>query len=602
MKNIIDIRLKYVDVITEELTTSIESLFLNVVEKAKDLGMWDDSITNIVVTDNLSEEVNNQAEKWSTKTETTKAKEYFVISKVLFNQNLDSPEHVIFIDLKFLINEKFSLNEIIYSQILGILAKKLFPKEILEIQFSPQPRTLDTYITVSAIEWIKTYYTLSTINQIFERQNPAMNHNSFLTAFKRSLKRDLFKYNTDKLSPDENIAIFWENYYGNFHNLFLRISENETDINDLLIKEEGLKDLIYGVFEEIKKITSILIEDGQFEIINLKEKIKNFSAFFEVHLVDENDKNFRIKLTKNPKEYFKDLIDTEQRIVCFIDILGFSDFVNQYDKDVTSTFLQDIQESFAIARKHLLDNKSKYNEKAVKHLEYQTFSDNICISIPYFDNENDFLSNFNILSIYVRGLQMIMMSKGFFMRGGISIGSYYADDNIIFSKGLINAYKLESEKAIYPRILVDKIIIKKILNYKESHIDSFGLKQAIIFDWEGYGFLNPIGLINSSIQQFNSLLDEFKQDNNDEFSSLLNSITKTIGKLTTDFLETASTDEKETLTLIKAFINQYLLENQQNEKIYTKYLWLGELLKWIENEESERLKFYYLSKCYEKEK
>ena len=516
MEELIDIRLIYIDQITDELISSVKKIFTNLIEKAKELEIWDDSICKIVVTDNLGEEVYQQAESWNIKAEVTRAKEYSVISKVLFNHNLETPEHVLFVDFRILLNEKYSLAEILFNQILSISAKWLFPKEILDIQFTPQPRTLNTYITVSAIEWVKTYYTSKTIRQIFENPNPPMNHNSFLTAFKRSLKRDLFNYNTDRLSPDENLGIFWNNYNGSFHNLFLRISENETENDELLIKEVGCKELIYGVFDEIRKITSELVDAEKFEITNLKEKVKEFSSFFEVHLEEETEENFRIRLTKNPKDYFKDLIDTEPRIICFLDILGFSEFVNRYDNDITSTFLQEIQESFGLARVHLLENKNQYNKEAIEHLEYQTFSDNVCISIPYFDNENDFLSNFNILSIYVRGFQMIMMSKGFFMRGGISIGSYYADNNIIFSKGLINAYKLESEKAIYPRILVDKVIIEKILNYRESQIDYFGLKQAIIFDWENQAFLNPIGLINSSIQQFNSIMSEVEQDSEDQ--------------------------------------------------------------------------------------
>ena len=602
MEELIDIRLIYIEQITDELISSVKKIFTNLIEKAKELEIWDDSICKIVVTDNLGEEVYQQAESWNIKAEVTKAKEYSVISKILFNHNLETPEHILFVDFRILLNEKYSLAEILFNQILSIRAKWLFPKEILDIQFTPQPRTLNTYITVSAIEWVKTYYTSKTIRQIFENPNPPMNHNSFLTAFKRSLKRDLFNYNTDRLSPDENLGIFWNNYNGSFHNLFLRISENETENDELLIKEVGCKELIYGVFEEIKKITSELVDVEKFEITNLKEKVKEFSSFFEVHLEEETEENFRIRLTKNPKDYFKDLIDTEPRIICFLDILGFSEFVNRYDNDITSTFLQEIQESFALARVHLLENKNQYNKEAIEHLEYQTFSDNVCISIPYFDNENDFLSNFNILSIYVRGFQMIMMSKGFFMRGGISIGSYYADNNIIFSKGLINAYKLESEKAIYPRILVDKVIIEKILNFRESQIDYFGLKQAIIFDWENQAFLNPIGLINSSIQQFNSIMSEVEQDSEDQFSTLLNSLTKTIGKLTTDLLETVSTGEKETLNLIKGYINQYLIENQNNERIYSKYLWLGELLKWLENEGTEKLKFHFLSEYFETKK
>jgi len=597
MKSIVEVRLKHFDPIPDELVSSVESIINRLIEKAKELEIWDDSIVSIVVTDNLYEEVYQQAEKWDIQAEITKAKEYLVISKILFNHNLETPEHILFIEFVILLNENYSLAEIFFKQIIATKAKWIFPKEILDIQFTPQPRTLDTYISVSAIEWIKTYYTSVTIKDIIESPNPTMNHNSFLNVFKRTLKRDLFEYNTDKLSPEENLAIFWNKYNNNFHNLFLRISENETVIEELLIKDD-CKEYLYNVFDEIKNITSDLLEKDTISIINLKEKLKEFSSYFEIYLEDETEENFRIRFTKNPKDYFKDLIDTEPRIICFIDILGFSDFINRYEVDITSTFLQDIQESFALAREHLLDNRNIYNREAIEHLEYQTFSDNICISIPYFDNENDFLSNFNILSVYVRGLQMFMMSKGFFIRGGISIGSYYADENIIFSHGLINAYKLEREKAVYPRVLVDKSIIDKILQYRENQIDFFGLKRAIIFDWENQAFLNPIGLVDSSIQQFNSIFKEVEQDKDDQFSFLLNSLTKTVEELTTKLLKTASVGEEETLTLIKNYINQYLQENQQNERIYSKYLWIKELFKWLEEEGNEKLSFHYLSEHF----
>lgn len=601
MKELIDIRLKHIKHVTDELKSSVENVFTSLIKKAYELEIWEDSITRIVVTDNLSEEVIKQANEWNIRTEITREKEYTAISKVLFNHNLDSPEHVIFIEFSILIIENFSLAEVLFNQIIVTGAKKLFPRKILDIQFTPQPRTLETYITVSAIEWIKAYYTSRTIKQIFSKTTAPNNHNSFLNAFKRSLKRGLYKYNSDRLSPEENLAIFWHDYNSNFHDFFLRISESETDNIELLLNDD-CSELAYNVFDEIKRMTSGLIENGSFTVYGLKEKIKLFSSFFEVHLENETDTNFRIRLTKNPKDYFKDLIDTEPRFICFLDILGFSEFVNHYDNNATSTFLQDIQESFALAQQHLLGNKNKYNQEAIEHLEYQTFSDNISISIPYFDNENDFLSNFNILITYVRGLQMIMMSKGFFVRGGISIGSYYADNNIIFSGGLIKAYKLESEKAIYPRVLVDNEIINKLLNYNESQINYFGLKQAIILDWENRAFINPIGLMDSSLEQFNSIMSEIELDDDDHLSSLLSSLTLSVGEMTTNLIKTISSSEQDTRELIKGFINRYLQENLSNERIYTKYLWIKELFMWIENDGNEKLKFYYLSKLFEIDK
>ena len=48
--------------------------------------------------------------------------------------------------------------------------------------------------------------------------------------------------------------------------------------------------------------------------------------------------------------------------------------------------------------------------------------------------------------------------QGFLCRGGISQVWHYSDDDIIFSKALIDAYLIESKQATHPIIMIDKII------------------------------------------------------------------------------------------------------------------------------------------------
>jgi len=46
------------------------------------------------------------------------------------------------------------------------------------------------------------------------------------------------------------------------------------------------------------------------------------------------------------------------------------------------------------------------------------------------------------------------MDLGVFVRRGISIGPLYHDTNVVFGPALVEAYKLESRIAKFPRILV----------------------------------------------------------------------------------------------------------------------------------------------------
>jgi len=182
--------------------------------------------------------------------------------------------------------------------------------------------------------------------------------------------------------------------------------------------------------------------------------------------------------------------------------------------------LQDIQETFAETISML---KNEYFQKndLLNHLKYQMFSDNISISLPYFNNQSDFVTNFNLISIFIRGFQFSMMSKGFFIRGGLSIGSYYSDENMIFSQGLVNAYELETKKAVYPRVLVDKIIIDKFEKYEIKELKAVGINKYLLNDWEGMIFLNPFNLTTNLVSQFEEANDMIKLDDNDELSVML---------------------------------------------------------------------------------
>ncbi|NQT77614.1 MAG: hypothetical protein HQ565_07865 [Bacteroidetes bacterium] len=595
MIDLIDVRFSIID--SDEIRDEIKTIISPIIDEAKSIKIWDESIKSIVITDNINDDVQRQADKWERKFSISKEKEYEVIGKVLFNHDLDHPEHIIFVSLNLFFSKHLSIKEALFSQILSVHAKSIIPIDVLKIQFTFQPQTLDTFSTILAIEGCKVNYSKNRLKEILRNDTTFLiNHNLFLTAFKRSLRRCLFEYNSDKYTETKRLDTLWRNICGALQNIVLGVVENDTDNKSFhIIEQEQCRELLYAISDEIKIITKVVVDSKEFNITTLKQKIIDFASFFEVHLQDGPECNFSIRLTKNPKDYFyKELVDTEPRIICFLDILGFRDFVRVYEADSSSTFLQDIQESFKLTQDHLL-NKSAITQnidtELIKHIEYQTFSDNVCISIPYFDNERDFLSNFNILITFARGFQLIMMSKGFFIRGGVSIGSYYADDNIIFSKGLINAYDLERLKAIYPRIVIDKLIMNKFWDYDPETIESFGLYQAIIFDWEDQAFLNPIRLMESSLQQINAInLDD---DDSGE-DSILSSLTNMVKDLTINTFKTVAAGEEETINEIKRHLQNYLDIYRENEHIYAKYLWFKELINWIENEESERLKFYYL--------
>jgi len=601
MQDIIELRFTHDQIFnTEENKSQLTNVFYQVILAAKSSQIWDNSVEKIIITDNFINDIAEQANAWNSKDSVTQEKEGIVLSKVLFNNDYSNPKNIIFFDLRFLFSEGFSHIRMIYSQLLNVFSQNIFPLEIRNHEFLKGPATLENNVKFLAVGWCKEYFTKKSLDNVFGKDGGfESSQKPYLTAFKRKLKRSLFDYNSDKFDHQTKLNIFHREYFDSLDILFLRLINFSPIEESLKIPEtENSKTLIENVLFEIKNLTESCSSDSEFNVTKLKESIKNFSAHFEVFLVDETETNFRIKLTKNPKDYFiGEIVETEPRIICFMDILGFSELINEYESDLTSTLLQDIQESFALAKTQLLENQDYgLNSESIKHLKYQTFSDNICISIPYFDNEEDFLVNFNLLSIYIRGFQLIMMTKGIFMRGGISTGSYYADENIIFSKGLVNAYYLESKKAIYPRVIIDNSILQKLLNYSKERIQYYGIDKTIVIDWENSGFLNPFGISETAINQMEKMIDSLElDDDHDAVSKIANSLSKTISELTLSLIKSNIPEEKNSLNQIKSTIRYNISINTKNDNIASKYIWLLEFIKWLEIDNEAKLKFSYFA-------
>ncbi len=569
----------------------IEEIIEQYISKSTKLGIWDDAIVSLVFTNNFEEDIKKKANLWHIDTEITKEKEYSVVSKILFNLNLESPQYIIFFNWNFLLSVIGNLEEILINRILSVKSRSIFPIEILKKQYIPQPLTLENKIESALFTWVEADYVYTKTRELVSQIKDPIDKNALLNSFKRKLKKDLYFYNSDKLKDEDKTELFFLEYLKNLNNFFLRISENQASDPKIKIKDNCGK-VIYEILEIIKENTNRILHGKDLDIKILHNKINEFSNFFGICIENINNTSIKIGLTINPKSLFKDLVDTESRIVCFLDILGFSDYVAKYDQDITSTFLQEIQESFSLAMMLLRNEINLSQSDDIEYLEYKTFSDNICISIPYFDNEIDFLSNFNIIATYVRGFQSIMMSKGFYLRGGISIGSYYSDENIIFSKGLINAYTLESKVAIYPRVIIDELIINKILGYNPLQVSYFKIDKYIVIDSSKISFLNPFNLTKTTIVQIDSIFNNISDLLDEEYKNILTPFLSSISDFAHSGLKDLEKRETEELKNLKSDIIQKVFENNDRLKVQVKYIWLLEFLKWVETGKIEEISFY----------
>lgn len=132
------------------------------------------------------------------------------------------------------------------------------------------------------------------------------------------------------------------------------------------------------------------------------------------------------------------------------------------------------------AKKHMIDVnnpalfyvlyngvKKRLDNDGVFNLYYKIFSDNIVLAVPLEDklSEDDKTAN---IAAFITGMQYVtdisLSVSNVFIRGGISCGEFYGDETFVYGKALVDAYLLESESAIYPRIISTRDSLKAIGN------------------------------------------------------------------------------------------------------------------------------------------
>ncbi len=204
----------------------------------------------------------------------------------------------------------------------------------------------------------------------------------------------------------------------------------------------------------------------------------------------------------------------ENRVVCFLDILGFKKYVEESVSD--NSKLKTILNVINILNKYKSD---KENDTGIVHdsIIVSQFSDSIVISFLITEKDQLVLALYDLQEMIFELLELDVL-----LRGGIAYGKLIHTNKILFGPALHEAYNLESKIAIYPRIIISKRLINEYLkqnneefsrNFESNHIENLLIKCD-----DGYFFIDYF----SSIEQ---LLDN-KQYYDRYLNNLINIITE----------------------------------------------------------------------------
>lgn len=182
--------------------------------------------------------------------------------------------------------------------------------------------------------------------------------------------------------------------------------------------------------------------------------------------------------------------------VAFVDVLGSSKAIKT-DADNSLNAIHTAYDETIIEFK-------RYHSKLLTEPKVDIFSDNIILSNEV--TEGNEKNAFRSIIFFSALLQMNMWINGLLVRGGISCGSFFSDEKMIWGNALIKAHNLESQIAIYPRIVVEpeiaEILSPTMLTPK---------LHMICEDFDGIYFIDPFGVDRSEHGLY--LLDGFIDDN-----------------------------------------------------------------------------------------
>jgi len=101
---------------------------------------------------------------------------------------------------------------------------------------------------------------------------------------------------------------------------------------------------------------------------------------------------------------------------------------------------------------------------------FQVISDTVFLTWPAQGTLTEFL-------LINKRLFVAFLEQGLFLRGGITYSQHFKSGPVTYSYAVATAYDLESQRAIYPRIVIDENVVRMFQN-PESGLDLKGLANS----------------------------------------------------------------------------------------------------------------------------
>lgn len=145
----------------------------------------------------------------------------------------------------------------------------------------------------------------------------------------------------------------------------------------------------------------------------------------------------------------------KESFIAYLDVLGFTNLVKLNKISEIQKYFDVINEELAILRK--IQEKEDIGSIII--------SDSVILTMPQeIDDQNINLQRLRQFCIAIGRIQQRLALENIWFRGAISCGDVFfdADNNQIVGPAYIDAFLLEKEYAIHPRVILDSKILKQL--------------------------------------------------------------------------------------------------------------------------------------------
>lgn len=212
----------------------------------------------------------------------------------------------------------------------------------------------------------------------------------------------------------------------------------------------------------------------------------------------------------------------EERIIVFLDILGFKSLINSTvnlatdeDNEEVIDKIININNILTQAFEPELEKSDGAKEFLAKSKKVSQFSDTLVITYKIDEKDEVFFTFVDIQYLIAE-----LISIDILVRGAITRGKVIHDNKMIFGPGLIKAYEMELSEAVYPRVILQENVLELPFIFKSENTNEYiagQLSSILALDTDGKIY----------VDYFKSIAEAF-DDPEIDYSLYLNKLTRVI--------------------------------------------------------------------------